>query len=298
VLSPGSLGDLRLGGPDDSLDFRGVDQAGNIGVVDLGGGQVVILLLDGGLVEGTEHLIELGKSALSPDDEASDVTTRSQLKEVETADVADFNTGEVAESLYDAAIFTVDDERPTTLPVATITHLTLTSTKLAGIGDLLDISVRIDGLEEGNGLLGLLECLCLGCNDERNLLNLLDAMTTSENEGREGRSSESRDDGETALVLVDLDVPLAPGLGGSEHATTTAHVTERSLSRAVGTSTTDTGNTGDGATSTPRLGTGLVTSLGGDGIGLSAVLGDGLVDLLDEVKTDGSSQDIGQRERL
>jgi hypothetical protein len=40
-------------------------------------------------------------------------------------------------------------------------------------------------------------------------------------------------------------VPLAPDLGGSEHATGTALVTEGSLTGTVSTTTRDTGNTGD-----------------------------------------------------
>ena len=47
------------------------------------------------------------------------------------------------------------------------------------------------------------------------------------------------------LALVDLDVPLAPDLGGSEHATRTAHVTESSLTSTVGTTTRDTRDTGN-----------------------------------------------------
>ena len=50
------------------------------------------------------------------------------------------------------------------------------------------------------------------------------------------------------LVLVDLDVPLAPDLGRGEHATGAAHVTEGSLTGAVGTTTGDTGDTGNSAT--------------------------------------------------
>lgn len=50
------------------------------------------------------------------------------------------------------------------------------------------------------------------------------------------------------LALVDLDVPLAPDLGGSEHATRSAHVTKSSLTSTVSTATRDTRNTGDSAT--------------------------------------------------
>lgn len=63
-------------------------------------------------------------------------------------------------------------------------------------------------------------------------------------------------------------MPLAPDLGGSEHATRAAHVTERSLTSTVSSSTRDTGNTGDGTTSTPGLSRGLMTSL----LGADAVL--------------------------
>lgn len=47
------------------------------------------------------------------------------------------------------------------------------------------------------------------------------------------------------LAKVDLLVPLPPDLGGSEHATRAALVTEGSLTGTVGTTTRDTRNTGD-----------------------------------------------------
>jgi hypothetical protein len=43
-------------------------------------------------------------------------------------------------------------------------------------------------------------------------------------------------------------VPLAPDLGGSEHAAGTAHVTEGGLAGTVSTTTGDTGDTGNSAT--------------------------------------------------
>ena len=75
-------------------------------------------------------------------------------------------------------------------------------------------------------------------------------MATGEEEGRQSRGSQSRSNSKALLVLVHLAVPLAPGLGGGEHATLTAHVSEGSLSGTVGSSTGDTGNTGDGTTGT------------------------------------------------
>lgn len=61
----------------------------------------------------------------------------------------------------------------------------------------------------------------------------------------EGKKKERQN---SLLALVDLDVPLAPDLGGSEHATRSAHVTESSLTSTVSTATRDTRNTGDSAT--------------------------------------------------
>ena len=89
-------------------------------------------------------------------------------------------------------------------------------------------------------------------------------MTTGEEESRDGRSSQSRDgskspvrfsltvlgveDGDSLLAKVDLLVPLSPNLGRSEHATRSAHVTESGLSSTVGSSSRDTGNTGNSTT--------------------------------------------------
>ena len=99
-------------------------------------------------------------------------------------------------------------------------------------------------------------------------------------------------------------MPLAPDLGGSEHATRAAHVTERGLTGTVSSSTRDTGDTGDSATSTPGLSRGLVTSLLGAGVavrsskceacedglhsvGLAAVLVHTSVNRVDNVRADG-----------
>ena len=69
-------------------------------------------------------------------------------------------------------------------------------------------------------------------------------MTLTWRGGKEGEKKEEN----SLLALVDLDVPLAPGLGRSEHTTGTAHVTESSLTSTVSTATGDTGDTGDGTT--------------------------------------------------
>jgi hypothetical protein len=118
-------------------------------------------------------------------------------------------------------------------------------------------------------------------------------VATGHDDGSDGRGGEGRDNREPALVHVDVPVPAAPDLGGREHATLAAHVTESTLARAVSTTTTDTGDTGDGTTSAPGLGGGLLTGALGDGVSLAPVLGDVGVDILDDVTTDGGSHDGG-----
>jgi len=297
LLGPGALLDLLAGGADDRLDLSAVDEAGDVRVADLGGGEDVVLLVEGLLVEGAEDIVEEGEGTLGPDDEATEVTTRGELEEVQAADVDELNTGKVAESLDDTLVLVVDNKRTTALAVAAVPELALASTELAGVGNLDDIGVGLEGLEEGDGLLGLGEGLDVGGDNEGNLLDLLDAVTTGEDEGGEGRGGKGRDNSEAALVLVNLDVPLAPGLGGSEHASTTAHVTEGSLSGTVGSSSSNTGDTGDGATGTPRLSAGLVTGLLAHSVSLALVLGDALVDLLDNIEPDGGGQDRGEGKR-
>jgi len=82
VLSPWAFGDLGVGRSDNGLDHGAVDDASDIGVGDLGGGESVVLLVDGSFVEGTEDLIEEAEGALSPDNEPTKVATRSKLKQV------------------------------------------------------------------------------------------------------------------------------------------------------------------------------------------------------------------------
>ena len=65
-------------------------------------------------------------------------------------------------------------------------------------------------------------------------------------EGRDGRRGQGRDDGVALLAHIDLPVPLAPGLGRGVHVSSTAHVSEGSLSGAVGSTSRDTRDTTDG----------------------------------------------------
>ena len=306
---------LTLGGADNGLDFRRVDEAGQVGVGNGASGQEEVLLEGRGGGGGAVDLVQGVEGGGGPDDEAAEVTTGGELEEVEGVDGGGLNTGDVAEGtdkLLAVGLGVVDDQRTAALAEAAVTQLTLTGAHLAGLLDLDELVTGTKGLQEGNSGLGLGQGSTLeglGVNNEGDLGDLGDAVATGEEEGGDGRSSQSRSGSETLLVQVDLLVPLAPDLGGSEHATRAALVTEGSLTGTVSTTTRDTGNTSDSTaytghssaivfgvrsfvprrvflqlrqnpshlelsrTGTPGLSRGLLASLLAHSVGLSLVLG-------------------------
>lgn len=264
-----TLGDGLTSWSEDRLDLVRVDESGDVRSGDLGGGEVEARLLLVDLVEG-------GNGALGPDDESTDVSSGSELEQVELINGASLDSWNVLESSDNSLVFGVDDQRTSSLSVSSVSHLSLSSSDLSRVGDLGNIGVGRDSLQQLDGSLGLGSRLDGGRDDKGDLLDLLDSVSSGKDERRESRSGNGGSNGVSLLVLVDLDVPFSPSLGRGEHSTTSAHVTESGLSGSLGSSTTDTGDTGDGSTGTPRLGGGLVTSVLGDGVRLSLVLGDRL----------------------
>lgn len=269
LLGEGPLLGRLTGRSDDGLDFIRVDDSGNVVGSDLGGGEIVTRLGGVDVVQGVH-------GTFGPNDESTHVSTGCQLQQVQVLDVAGLDTGDVSESLDQTLVVVVNNQGSSSLPVSPVPHLTLTGSDLSGVGDLDDIGVSLDGLQELDGGLGLVQRFGSVGDDQGNFLDLFDSVTSGEDQGRKGRSSQSRGDGVSSLVLVDLDVPLSPSLGRGEHSTASAHVTESGLAGSTGTTTANTGDTGDGSTGTPGFSRGLVTGVFGDGVGLSSVLGHGL----------------------
>ena len=242
---------LALGSADNGLDFRGVDETGQVSIGNEVGGQEEVLLKSRRGGGGAVDLVEGLEGSRGPDDETAKVTAGSELEEVESENRRGLNTGDIAEStdeLLAINLGVVDNQRTAAGTEAAVTELTLTGTHLAGLLDLDEVVTGTESLEKGDGGLGLGQGSTLeglGLNDEGNLWDLGDAVTAGEEKGRNGRSSQSGSGSETLLVQVDLLVPLAPDLGRSEHATRAALVTEGSLTGTVSTTTRHTGDTSD-----------------------------------------------------
>lgn len=108
------------------------------------------------------------------------------MEEVESEDGAGLNTRDVAEGLDELLsidIWVVDNQRSTALAVSPATHLSLSSTELAGFLNLDEIWTGSDVLEEGNGSLGLDDGVVLeglGVNYEGNFGDVGNTVTTGE----------------------------------------------------------------------------------------------------------------------
>jgi hypothetical protein len=260
------------------LNFVGVDHTSDVGV---GHGWVregVALLGLGDLSEGSEHVVKLLEGRLGEDAESSQVATWCELEQVQRVDRGNINAWDVSETLEDAVILGVDDERTSTHDVTSVSELAFAGTQLLGGLALFDVLVRANGGEEGDGLLGLADRLDGVRDDARHLGDLRDTVTTGHDECWEGRSSQRRHIGESPLVHVDLSVPSTPDLGRGEHTSTSAHVTVSGGAGSGGTTTTNTWDTSDGSTGTPRLGGCFVTSILVHGVRLTLVLGNVGVD--------------------
>ena len=96
----------------------------------------------------------------------------------------------------------------------------------------------------------------------------------------------------------DSAMPSSPGDLGRVHVAATAHVAVGCLATTMGATAGNTGNTGNSAPSTPGLGRGHHAGELVDAVGLTVVLVHVAVDVVDDVATDGSSEDCGEREGL
>ena len=212
--------------------------------------------------------------------------------------MAEINSGDVAEGVDDTVLLRVDHQRTLSGSVASVSRLSGTGSNVSGLLDSVQILSQTELLENNDGRLGFLDGLEIVRDNKRKLRDLRDAVTSGHDQGGQSRGGDGRSHSVTLLGLVGGSVPASPGFVGSEHVTTTAHVTESTLSRAVSTTTGNTGDTSHSSTSTPRLGGSLVTSELGHTVGLSSVLRNIREDGSNEVRSQRSGEHGGQLDSL
>ena len=143
LLDTSALGSCpALRSSDHGLDFGRVDQTADISLRNNVGGEEEVFLEGGwgggGTIDGIQSLEGRG----SPDDEATKMSTWGELEEIERKDRGSLNTCDVAESARDLLAIDlgiVDNQRTTALSVAATTELTLTSTELARLLNLVNV---------------------------------------------------------------------------------------------------------------------------------------------------------------
>lgn len=187
---------LALGGVEGALNLRRVDETGQISLRDNVGRQEEVALVGGSLSGGAVDVVEGLEGRRGPDDEAAEVTTRSELEEVEGSDGRGLDTGDVAESLDELLavdLGVVDDEGTTALAVTAATELALTGAQLLGVLGLLEVGAGADSLEEGQGGGGADNGGGVedgGVDDERDLSDGHDLVATGHEEGSGGGGSQ------------------------------------------------------------------------------------------------------------
>jgi len=286
--------DFAVGGAEGGLDLIGVDQTSEIGVGHDVLGKFVSALLLGLAIDSAVDVVQAIKSTLGPDNEATNMSTRSQLQQVEALHLGQVNTGQVAECLGDSLVFVVHNKGAQTLHVTTVAHLSLSGTKLSGGLDLLDISVSSHGLQRRDGLLGLLQTLSGCIHHKGHFRELSDLVSSSQHQRREGRSSQGRRNRVALLVGVDLAMPLAPDASGGEHAALAAHVSKSTLASTRSTTARHSWNTGHGTTSSPGLSGVLVSCLSVDSVRLTSILPHVRVHELNDIGANGGQEHIWQ----
>lgn len=152
---------------------------------------------------GTEDVVQLVESTFSPDDESTDVSSRSQLKQVKSAHVDGLNTGDVSEGSDEGdVVAAVDDERSSSGSVSSVSELSETGSNLNGAGNLLHIIKGTNVSKESDGFLSSLDSFGRVVDNKREFRDLVNSVSSGLHKGQDGGGSKSSGNGEFSLLKV------------------------------------------------------------------------------------------------
>jgi len=276
---------------DESLDAVRLDDAADVRVGEDGTGEEVSVLDSGGLVSSSEDSVELLEGGLSPYDEATKVTSRGKEQEVQCGHTSNLNTSQVSESaLGRGSLVSNNDEGSNLDFLGSVPQASLASI-FGNVLASVNISIGLELGKEGKGILGLGEGFDgIGGNNQGDFGDGRDVMSTSHDKSGHSGGSQGRGNSVPLLVDVHLAVPPSPGACGSEHSSTTAHVTVGSLTSTVCATTRHSWNTSHSSTCTPRNGRSLCTCPLRNRVWDSGVLAKVGLNILNNVASDGSVQ--------
>lgn len=215
---------------DDTLDFVGVDDSGEIGVGHQWSLQLVIALLLGSISVGSEDLIEVLESGLSPDDESAHLSSWSELNDVQSLDIADVDAWNVSDGLDKVDVLVEAHNHWTLLHgISSVSGLASSGSDGFAVNYLLDIFEGTDFLEYGNNLFGFFNLFNLVTDHQWKFHDILDLVASAQNKGDNTGGGDSGNDSMSLLVCINSSVPSSPGLDWGEHSTLSALVAEGTL---------------------------------------------------------------------
>jgi len=272
------------------LNLIGVDDSGKISAGHDGSVEVISSLFEGSISIGTENSVESSETTLGEDDESTEMSSWSELEDVESMDIASVNTWQVSSGSLEFIIsFVVDDKWSLSQDVSSVSEFTLTGSGVSGLSDLGEIISDTEGAEGGEeGFSGTISEVV---DDEWELWDVLNEMTSSHNKRGNGGSCEGSGNSMSSLGDINLSVPSSPDFKWGEHSSFSAHVTEGSLTGSGGTRSRDSWDSCYSSTSSPGFGGVLGTSLVENGVTLSSVVGKVGVDEMDKIVSDWSRKD-------
>jgi len=177
----------------DVLDLVGVDNAADVIAAHDWSRKTVIEFQLRRPPLSSPKSVKLRERLLSPNDESTNVTSRSQTKRIQFAHTAELHTRKIPESLDHRGISSMrrDNQWTELGNVSPVAELSLASTKMLRFPCLDDVVQSAERLEESLSLLGLHKGFDgVRSDDKRNFRDLLNAMTTRLDERGNSRSSD------------------------------------------------------------------------------------------------------------
>jgi hypothetical protein len=279
------------------LNLIGIDNSGDIGAVHDGSVESVTLLLLGDVGWSSENGVKSFESILGEDDESSEVTSWGELEDVKSVHAAGIDSWEISSGGLDTGgLVSIDDKWTFSHDVSGVSVFSSTLSDLLGLSDLSKIVTGSEVLEGSEDGLGVWKSQVV--DDEWELWDLVDVMTSGHNKWSASSGGESGGNGMSSLGDVNLCVPFSPDLKWSEHSSFSAHVTESSLTSSGGTGTRDSWDSCYGSTCSPGFGGVLSTSFVENGVTLSSVLGKLRVDEMHKIVSDWDSEDTGHGDAI
>lgn len=172
---------------------------------------------------------------MGPDNESSEVSSWGESQKVESVNICDFNSWDVSDGLSQVLSFiSNDDEGSSSHCESSASELSFSGSQCLGSGDSQNIVIGSESLQDLDGLFGLLNLANFVGQNEGELGNVLDSVSSSHDQSWDSGGGQSGSEGVSLLFEIDLSVPSSPGFEWVSHSTFSGLVTESSLSGSVG----------------------------------------------------------------